>query len=92
MALKKPILTVYGINAEYWKIINLTSDFKGSTNVTIAGYLNKNARFEYAQPLYITTRIFNLEDITRVEAYTELKKSELIDGEEQNIFANALDD
>lgn len=92
MALKKTIPTIYGIDAEYWKIIHISSDFKGTTTVAIAGFLNKDARFNNVEPLYTFTKLFNLEDITRTIAYTELKQSNIIDGVEQNIFVDALDD
>jgi hypothetical protein len=92
MALKKNIPTIYGVDAVYWKIISMDTKFKGNTIVSISGYISKEARFDDVEPLFTITKSFNLEDITRADAYAEFKKSEIVDGVEQNIFAGALDD
>jgi hypothetical protein len=92
MALKKPILTVYGMDAEYWRITNINCYFQGTTTVTLDGYLNKDARFDNAHPLRRHVVDFPLQDMTRSIAYVEFKKSNIVDGIEQNPFAGALDD
>jgi len=42
MALQKPIPTIYGVSASYWRIIQLQADFPSLTaSVTVAGYMDK---------------------------------------------------
>lgn len=92
MALKKILPTDFGMDAEYWKITNISCNFQGNTTVVLDGYLNKDARFDNTQPLRRYIFDLPLQDITRSIAYAEFKKSEIVDGVEQNIFAGALDD
>ena len=93
MALKKILPTDFGMDAEYWRITSISCNFQGTTTtVVLDGYLNKDARFDNAQPLRSHIVSFTLQDVTRAIAYAEFKKSEIVDGVEQNIFAEALDD
>ena len=92
MALKKILPTDFGMDAEYWRITSISCNFQGTTTVVLDGYLNKDARFDNAQPLRSHIVSFPLQDVTRSIAYAEFKKSEIVDGVEQNIFAGALDD
>lgn len=84
MALLKTIPTQYGIDATYWRITNINSFFNGKTSVMIDGYLDKDARFESAEPLRREVRDFPLQDVTRAIAYAEFKKLDM--------FTGALDD
>jgi hypothetical protein len=93
MALIKILPTDFGMNAEYWRITNISSIIsQGTTIVTLDGYFNKENRFNDAQPLRRHSVEIQLIDVTRPDAYTELKKSNILDGVEQNPFADALDD
>jgi hypothetical protein len=91
MALKKVLPTDFGMDAEYWRITNINCNFQGTTTVILDGYLNKDARFDNAQPLRRHIIDLPLQDVTRAIAYAEFKKSEIVDGVEQNIFAESLD-
>lgn len=84
MALIKTLPTSFGIDATYWRITNINCYFTGTTTVTLDGYLNKDARFESAEPLRREVIDFPLQDVTRAIAYAEFKKLDL--------FAGALDD
>lgn len=92
MALLKTMPTDFGMDAEYWKITTINSNFQGSTTVVLDGYLTKDARFDNAQPLRRHIIDLPLQDVTRPIAYAEFKKSNIVDGVEQNMFADALDD
>ena len=52
MALKKSVMTEFGVTAEYWNIGAVQEDFKGKgTEVTFYGYASKDARDAEKQPL-----------------------------------------
>jgi len=52
MALRKEIMTEYGVTANYWSIGAVQEDFKGKgTEVTFYGYASAEARAAEKQPL-----------------------------------------
>ena len=52
MALKKSVMTEFGVEAQYWNIGAVQEDFKGKgTEVTFYGYASKDARDAEKQPL-----------------------------------------
>lgn len=52
MALKKVVMTDFGVEAKYWNIGAVQEDFKGKgTEVTFYGYATEDARRNEKQPL-----------------------------------------
>lgn len=52
MALKKSVMTEFGVEAQYWNIGAVQEDFKGKgTEVTFYGYASAEARAAEKQPL-----------------------------------------
>jgi hypothetical protein len=52
MALKKSVMTEFGVEATYWNIGAVAEDFKGrGTEVTFYGYASEQARLAEKQPL-----------------------------------------
>ncbi len=89
MALKKQVLTKYGVLAEYHRIIEMRIDwFRQTATIIIGVFLNEAARREGASPLerhlYNTDEFpFNLKTDTRLSAYLFLKSlSEYTDAED----------
>lgn len=87
MALLKAVKTNYGIDAIYWNIYTLNENFKTKyIDVTLAGYLSKEARdakfdavawqnLQFAGDDYI-------QDATRKAVYEKLKTTDFIDAED----------
>lgn len=52
MALKKEVMTEFGVTAQYWNLGAVAEDFKGKgTEVTFYGYASEEARRAEKQPL-----------------------------------------
>jgi len=104
MALQKEIQTSFGIPATYWRILRINELFKDTAEVFLAGYADKDARDNNAEPLEVRTIIIPSEDQTRTQIYellttskTEMRATGEVDedGEpimeevETNVFVNA---
>jgi len=78
MALKKQIQTPQGVFAEYWRIVEFSTDFAGKhTDVVIAVYLDEAARSSDKVPL--SRRSYYFEDFSaesRSELYVRLKQED----------------
>lgn len=74
MALEKSLETPYGVDAGYWRILQVHLDFVGLTaRLIVGGYLNAETRQSGASPLAIKeyTTIFESSqtELTREDLY-----------------------
>jgi len=54
MALEKHIMSVYNVNATYWKIVDVTMNrIDGSATFHVNGYYDVNAGTVFAEPLKV---------------------------------------
>lgn len=65
MALRKKIMTVYGVEAEYWKIsglnhLNPTGDSYSCIQVAIDGYLSKDKKDEGVEKMATYYRSYDV--------------------------------
>jgi len=78
MALKKKIMTRYGIECEYWKIIYAQLDYRTKTiSFDMAGYTNQEARLANHEPVERRNYYGQIEQFTendiRIDLYNHLK-------------------
>ncbi len=81
MALLKEIKTVYGVSASYWRIVETNINWLSRcAHVTIAGYVDGEARNTGNQPLMLMhfdffdyNFPFTKEEAVRREAYEAIK-------------------
>jgi|YNPBryulayer2012_1023412.scaffolds.fasta_scaffold00014_93 hypothetical protein len=78
MALKKKIMTRYGIECEYWKIIYAQIDYRtNAISFDVAGYPNQEARLANHEPVERRNYYGQLEQFTendiRIDLYNHLK-------------------
>lgn len=87
MALKKSKSLAVGVSAEYWRIVQLNSNFtRSDAHIDLACYVNQAAREAGAQPLdffshdlgaEFAEKLFNgsdkVKNINLQKAYTEFK-------------------
>lgn len=103
MALQKELPTLYGVNASYWRIIELGVNYQYKiAKIRIAGYLNKEARDNNSTPLDIKAfncnpkefdKFFNTDSLNELnnnplrQAYEFVKNNEKYSNE----FKGAID-
>lgn len=73
MALKKPILTDYGIEVIYWRIGSINDSFHGQIQILLEGYLNEESRKARKTPLERITVYVEGVELKRSEIYLMLK-------------------
>jgi len=93
MALKLKI-DYCGIVADYWKIINMRSDYRTNTLILdLALYANQEAREKNIKNVLLVRQfVFSSPDMDREEQYKQIKEP-ILDDKKKNIneFANAED-
>lgn len=96
MALKKALMTQYGIHAEYWRVLRSEEIYPNRNIVYVAGYLNKEVRDSGYQPLHVLNYDIPQADMLRADIYNWLKQPLLkpdIKGKltESNLLLDAKD-
>lgn len=91
MALKVTIPTEFGCNAQHWVVSKIVAG-DTTSEITVLGYFNKAARTQNKTPLVVRTVTVNAVDLTKNQAYNQLKISRIVDNVETNPFAASTEE
>ena len=92
MAIKVSIMTEYGVEAKHWRIDRINQDYNGRAEILLCGYFSKVAFNNGSNPLERRTVYTDNIDGNRAAYYTEITKSNIVDGVETNPFFNQIEE